>query len=119
MENGGIAEKTEKVVTTAEKGGYMDEASIAEELSVQNHAWRAPDGFVSEETEAAGNQLLAQNAVVEFSSPNKVLTATDADLEDESGKNYEKWLALALSLLSVCALGLVVTLGRGRMKKNS
>ncbi len=119
MENGGIAEKTEKVVTTAEEGGYMDEASIAEELPVQNHAWRAPDGFVSEETEAAGNQLLAQNAVVEFSSPNKVLTATDAALEDESGKNYEKWLALALSLLSVCALGLVVTLGRGRMKKNS
>ena len=119
MENGGIAEKTEKVVTTAEEGGYMDEASIAEKLPVQNHAWRAPDGFVSEETEAAGNQLLAQNAVVEFSSPNKVLTATDAALEDESGKNYEKWLALALSLLSVCALGLVVTLGRGRMKKNS
>ena len=119
MENGGIAEKTEKVVTTAENVGYMDEASIAEELPVQNHAWRAPDGFVSEETEAAGNQLLAQNAVVEFSSPNKVLTATDAALEDESGKNYEKWLALALSLLSVCALGLVVTLGRGRMKKNS
>ncbi len=119
MENGGIAEKTEKVVTTAEEGGYMDEASIAEVLPVQNHAWRAPDGFVSEETEATGNQLLAQNAVVEFSSPNKVLTATDAALEDESGKNYEKWLALALSLLSVCALGLVVTLGRGRMKKNS
>ncbi|MEE3313268.1 MAG: hypothetical protein VZR56_03805 [Treponema sp.] len=119
MENGGIAEKTEKVVTTAEEGGYMDEASISEVLPVQNHAWRAPDGFVSEETEAAGNQLLAQNAVVEFSSPNKVLTATDAALEDESGKNYEKWLALALSLLSVCALGLVVTFGRGHMKKNS
>lgn len=119
MENGGIAEKKENVVTTEEYVGYMDEASISEVLPVQSHAWRAPDGFVSEETEAAGNQLLAQNAVVEFSSPNKVLTATDADLEDESGKNYERLLALALSLLSVCAVGLVVTLGRGRMKKNS
>ena len=118
MENGGELKKEEKIVTADEIRGYGNEASVAEDLplTLQNNAWQAPNGTVPEDSEQIlPTEHLAQlNPTLEFGSPNKVLTATDAPSAHQMEENRVRTSALVLALLSLCAAGVSAVLFRRR-----
>ncbi|MBP5358660.1 MAG: hypothetical protein J6Y69_05680 [Treponema sp.] len=108
--NMGIVEESRiapDTVTVGEDVGYNSEAYDTDNLPLQNHAWKAPDGPIFEEEDLALNMVPGSDA------SGQLFSATDAGgVKDEQKQGLDP--ALILALLSLCGLGLAAVFIRRR-----